>query len=746
MASRNQQTSLITILSSAHGRLRREQRDIDKRDLKKALKYGTVTRCWGQRWKVEYDGIIFVVANNFRQEVTAYPSPLAFAPVEAKDIKAHNDAKQVVDIKPELAASHTILVIDRSGSMNTHDIRLHRDRLTAAYSNTAMEFVAEQIFSSTGNNSDLVSLIEFGKDSQIIFEREPVSWVLYNKILKRRDCSNFKSRQLKMGMDALFHDSNYLPALEEASRLLDKEDHDGLALTLFFLSDGAPTDAGHLDKPPQQVINLMCNEIKDMASVYRERLNITLVGFGSEMRDFSALETMVRAASEGSRHTMAQFLYCEKMSNAIGSAVTSVATTLAATRTALMTRGGMRSSYTSRNISREDDSSGYVEWKTYKILFHYVFDPRYNGFVPCSLVPPGSYRKEDEKDLKSRRQNPPWLAIKTKAIGSGAERVAFRCQLSDQVTLMTSLSGTRRGVLGPMVAKETDHHERIEEHIEFHKTFCATQSLAAYLAYEFNWRLRGLPDYEEATTPRIVFLQCSILIVEDPIWPSGRGVLVEKELDIEKYGWTKWNNNAGAVDGRVAHVAIDVDYELERLTHQTMNADKTDALGAITEEDSGEESSDEITEENSGEESLDEEESFSNMEVRGRLSTETDEEAAIQKPSDYLQAFSHFSYLHTCGKVLVCDLQGVYNTDVVPPTFELSDPAIHYVSKKRDNVYGRTDKGRKGVQLFFNTHRCTKVCKILKLSKKNKEWRKRWEEEARREKEHNEDQNQSNNI
>ena len=48
-------TSLITILSSAHGQLRREQRDIDKRDLQRALKYGTRESAWGQRWKVEYD-------------------------------------------------------------------------------------------------------------------------------------------------------------------------------------------------------------------------------------------------------------------------------------------------------------------------------------------------------------------------------------------------------------------------------------------------------------------------------------------------------------------------------------------------------------------------------------------------------------------------------------------------------------------------------------------------------------------
>jgi hypothetical protein len=40
----------------------------------------------------------------------------------------------------------------------------------------------------------------------------------------------------------------------------------------------------------------------------------------------------------------------------------------------------------------------------------------------------------------------------------------------------------------------------------------------------------------------------------------------------------------------------------------------------------------------------------------------------------------------------------VYNTDLVPATFELTDPAIHYKSNKgRRLAYGRTDKGQNAV-------------------------------------------------
>lgn len=58
--------------------------------------------------------------------------------------------------------------------------------------------------------------------------------------------------------------------------------------------------------------------------------------------------------------------------------------------------------------------------------------------------------------------------------GFGAERVAFRCQLSDA-------PNEQSFQFESMVAKETLRVARIEEYIDFHKSFCETQSLAAHL-------------------------------------------------------------------------------------------------------------------------------------------------------------------------------------------------------------------------------------------------------------------------
>jgi hypothetical protein len=46
--------------------------------------------------------------------------------------------------------------------------------------------------------------------------------------------------------------------------------------------------------------------------------------------------------------------------------------------------------------------------------------------------------------------------------------------------------------------------------------------------------------------------------------------LVEKMLDTDRFPWTKWNDNAGCVDGRKAHVTLDVDYELRQLDGTTL--------------------------------------------------------------------------------------------------------------------------------------------------------------------------------
>lgn len=691
------QTSLISIISSTHGRLRREQRDISKRDLQAAIKYGSRSRVWGQRWKFEYDGIIFITDAAMCREITSYPAPLIMADIDGAARLKHEKAKEVIALKPDICTSHTVLVVDNSGSMKTHDIPLHRDRQVMAYSTIALENIAEQLFNETANNRDVVSLVEFDNKAKVVVEREPISWVLYNKLLSRRDLTgSYQTREHLRDRDCIHCDSNYLPALEKAHELLRKGNHSECALSMMFLSDGVPTDAASQGLVPSAAAQRICDFTANIASEFGDQLNLLMVGFGSSYHDFATLKSMVQAAQDAPGETEAEFQYCGNVANAVGTAVSSLVSSTMRTRTALHGR-----SRTFRNVPSEDEGSSNA-FNFFRILNHYIYQPREQGFVPYSGLPFGALRDESPAVIERLSiKPPPFVAVNKFHCGTGAERLAFRSHLADNM----STSSFR---LGAMVAKETREVERIEEHIDFHRMFCETQSLAAHLAGHFNRRLHSLPAFDEKTTPTISFLRCSILLLEDKEFPHGeRGMLVEKRLDTDKFGWCKWNNNFGGVHGRASHAPFDEEYELKILKDPLADI-------ILEEEDSDYEDSSDGDNADADADAVE-----FDSEDSGNCTTD---------PSAYLQAFSHFTYLFTNRKVLVCDLQGVLNTESTPPMFELSDPAIHSRSAKGRHKFGNTDKGQKGITSFFKTHKCSNICEHMKLSRKNKEWMKEWRE------------------
>mmetsp|Transcript_5476 Transcript_5476/g.10438 ORF Transcript_5476/g.10438 Transcript_5476/m.10438 type:complete len:307 (+) Transcript_5476:51-971(+) len=77
---------------------------------------------------------------------------------------------------------------------------------------------------------------------------------------------------------------------------------------------------------------------------------------------------------------------------------------------------------------------------------------------------------------------------------------------------------------------------------------------------------------------------------------------------------------------------------------------------------------------------------------------------------ELMQALSHFSYHHSEGRFLICDLQG--GKGFVPGDgyghfFLLTDPAI--CSSKR-GTFGPADLGQDGIDNFFGWHKCTRFC------------------------------------
>lgn len=73
------------------------------------------------------------------------------------------------------------------------------------------------------------------------------------------------------------------------------------------------------------------------------------------------------------------------------------------------------------------------------------------------------------------------------------------------------------------------------------------------------------------------------------------------------------------------------------------------------------------------------------------------------------QAFSHFTYQYTNGKMIVVDIQGVKDL--------YTDPQIHSnIPESAPPIWGQGDMGDTGVHKFFETHRCNALCKFFGLN------------------------------
>jgi Alpha-kinase family. len=292
-----------------------------------------------------------------------------------------------------------------------------------------------------------------------------------------------------------------------------------------------------------------------------------------------------------------------------------------------------------------------------------------------------------------------FVAMNKKVFGEGAERYAFR---------FFEVGEDGKTVVGkPLVAKESrlvldggeEHRDR------FVRTFCQTQQLARRIADEFNEKLDSLYRVDKAT-PRVSFLDCSVYELDD-IKMGKQSVLVEEKIDHMK--WHKWNTNNGYVEGMeeapvFTHDKMKAAFEhLAKLElHDDVPKFGIGDLDAIEEdeEDGSEDDSEEMDSEDS-------------------ISVVRDSCTPIKfTASEVAQAFSHFSYLATGKKRLICDLQGIF--DEKTNTLKFTDPVIHYFNfrkQERENVHGRTDRGRKGIAVFFETHKtcCGHLCRLVTM-------------------------------
>lgn len=662
-------TSEGTLLSSLHGAQRREQRGISKPDLRSAKKHGAKERTYGYngkpRWKFTFRDIVYITEDDEVTEVTSYVRPLEItkAVVTKKDELAHQALIRRFQSNPNMITSHTVVVIDQSASMRTCDVDNYKTRSDAVFASVAVDYIAHQIDNRHLSNvqyTDVMTLIEMNETSQVIFEREPCTNVLYNKVLFRKEIVRPRSHGMFKGALDL--------ALEV---LMEGGSHSSCPLQLMFLSDGRPSDCIH---DPEYDAG---QQIFDLCTYLKSRLTVVTLGFAKSGSDFTVLERMAECATIAG--SQGSFKAVDLRGNDLSSTVENLSNTMSQTRQSSLLHRNYRPR-TIRTVAAEpkpaadynfevdEDKVSVDKWDIYR-----------DG---CNIFAWRDRRLQAVNSVDG-------VAINKAKMGEGAERIVFR--LKELVKEGGRLCVER----DRFVAKECKYLEDVAKQHKFHEKFCKTQAQATKLAEKFNASVQRCCRITNINVDAAIqFLSCFVYQVPEPNEDGKyRYILVEKRLDPTKY--MKWNSNNGFV--RTQHSVSDI--MLGR------NTPTKKAVPLLTIAEGSDEERSEYGEENEA------------NDIRHRrhlLGAKLNGTAHYTiKLEDYPQAFSHFTYRYSQREKLVCDLQGVLDSSVSPAVFELTDPVIHFNNTRRRKVYGRTDHGAKGMNKFFETHVCNDLCRLL---------------------------------
>jgi Alpha-kinase family len=681
-------TSAIAVVETEHGRLRRKQRGIDKKDLQSAMKYGTRTsthpRPNGDPVGIyTYKDIVYIVNERTMEEVTTYATPFELDKVNITSgmQNEHDNAVWQLQNDRNCWKSHTVIIVDTSGSMKSADVWGARNRLKGVWISIALDFIAQRIEACEATTLDVVSIVTLREEPEVIALKQPCDYILYNKIVSIYN-------------EALVSASGhgpFLPALEEATRLLVENDCSSSALSLALFTDGRPSDHWGTDIPKEDFYERIVQRVVKLAEQFGSRFSFTVMPVG-DYKQFNLLKKMVDQAQEyGSKA-------CVKAPSMslvdLATAMTSVVTSVTESQIEL-TDPISRQQRKIRALIRESKSQAA---RTIRFVNHAEFEITHANKVQRTVYKEwlvNRVRHSELEQIPLQNQDAAYVAVCKKPFGEGGERFAHRFYevASDGVSIVGK----------PLVAKESrfvvedeNKNDNGQARHRFVKEFCKGQQLALRLADEFNARLDQLHRVDDAT-PRVSFLNCSVYKIED-LTGKLKYVLVEDRLDETK--WHKWNSNNGYVEGMSSKPTFTSEQLNDAMSKQRN-------LDLITEEDEEEESDDD-----NDHDSAEQEDDDGFTQVRGRRQNKV-KRPIVFTPSEVAQAFSHFTYWASARKRLICDLQGVHDEET--NMLVLSDPVIHYhsdfdSSSRPYRRYGDGNHGRNGMAKFFATHECSFLC------------------------------------
>jgi Mg-chelatase subunit ChlD len=658
LSNNNIPTSQVTFIEAAHGRLRRQQRGIDKRDLQRAKKYGTRRRGRnrpnGDPTSVyTYNDITYIVNDKTGEEVTCYATPIAVSPVPISS-ELHDAHTRALARPPETWLSHTVLIVDTSGSMRQSDCWGTRTRLGAVWLAVALDFIAQRLESGVLTDADRLSIVMLDSDATVLLKEQPCDWILFNTIV------DFQSAVVPRGHGL------FLPSWQVATQLLQKHVHQACAVSLVMLTDGRPSD-GCLkrDASLKNVESSLVEMAGQLGQEFGRRLTLSTIGFGD--LQFDLLKEMADAAADYGAVSM--FHVPERSTSSLTHVFTKVGDSLTTSKLEL---SGFQNQQQRRVVSvlRESKKKANVHLRVVTQEEFTIWPA--DQVVRCSFSPRDDTTGSIWKASTFGLQHPDarFVALSKGPFDEGGERFAYR---------FYELAADRRTIVGnAYVAKAnrlvTDG-DAAKARQHFAATHCSTQQRAKILADIFNAKMDETASIDEMT-PKIQFLECSIYEIGGKV-----SLLVEDRLDPRK--WHKWNANNGYVEGMKERPIFDTS-DME-VAYRRM---ETEDLGIIKEEPE-------------------------EFETGEEYESDDDNMPRCYSPSEVAQAFSHYSYWTSNRKRLVCDLQGVYNEET--RVLQLSDPVIHYHNAERTavGVHGQTDRGRKGQQQFFHTHKCGRLCNVV---------------------------------
>ena len=452
-------------------------------DVQEAIKYGRVERAnpgpdGCSRRKITHKGVVYIVDEKGEEVVSWSMDDATRKPAWLQ--------------APNGVNTHTIVVVDSSGSMRKNDVPGYKSRTEAVYHCLEKDLLDPQlkVSQSPGAGRALVSLIEMGEDANVVFERREVNEEL-QVFLSEKKRDSGKSH------------GHYLSALDAIIQLQRQNPVETFEEKIFviFLSDGAPSDhtlykCEHNISPYerrhdqrfgqrfgrccrqelQHRVRKECIEkVLKMGDLFgRDRLRIATIAFGPPGEDYKVLEEMSKVLPNG------HFSKLGLNAGSLRTAFSSLTSSLTSLRTAAGPSSGLSQRRIESEVAGQDEGKDW--WVYVESQAHHWAGKNGNAVI---LKKQRYDRVSEEFVDVPLEMGSDGVAHSRKKFSEGAERVCFRCY---EFKTGDAESMERVGVV--LVAKESKFEEHLNES-DFHKTFCRVQEKAKELVctslYYVHW-------------------------------------------------------------------------------------------------------------------------------------------------------------------------------------------------------------------------------------------------------------------